>query len=261
MRVRPDSQTIEPEDLGARVMEATGLLVGRHPELLDYVEAGVMVPIIEISQRVGREMGFGIPLGTLKDKGLPTMICRAATDDYKELAKHMAWVSVLSKRLAQSMGMTPDEIEIIIQGALIHDIGKIDPEIRRYVDIPERITQDQKDVVGWHPELGARIAEILGLDPDIIAIIRDHHKRFDGSGYAAQNGGRIEIPPAIVGLADALDVMVRGRPGKPKLTFEGIIANVKKSNESHFHPDVANAFLRDPEAILRSTPVLGMMPS
>ena len=100
MQVRPDSQTIEPEDLGTRVMEATGLLVGRHPELLDSVEAGIIVPIIEISQRVGLEMGFGVPLGNFRNQGLATMVYRAATDDYKELAKHMAWVSVLSKRLA-----------------------------------------------------------------------------------------------------------------------------------------------------------------
>lgn len=261
MRVSPDSQTIEPEDLGTRVLEAAGTLVGRHPELAEFVEGGVSAIVFDTSRRVHIIDDYGALLNGLKTKGSPTMLARAATDNYKELAKYMSWVSVLSKRLAQVMGLSPDEIETIIQGALIHDIGKIDPEIRRCVDIPDRITQDQKDVVAWHPELGARIAEIFGLHPEIVAIIRDHHKRFDGSGYALQNGDRIKIPPSIVGLADSLDVMVRGRPGKPPLTFKGILADVEKNNGSHFHPDAANAFLRNPEAILRSTPVLGMMPS
>lgn len=251
MRVRPDSQTVEPEDFGARVMEATGRLVGRHPELLDSVEAGVFVPIMEISRRVQMEVGFGVPLGKHKDKGLPTMIYRAATDDYRSLARHMAWASVFAKRLAQIMGMNADEIETIIQGALLHDLGKVDPIIREYVETNGKISQDEKDVVGWHPELGARIAENFGIVPAIVAIIRDHHKRFDGNGYVAQNGDMVTIPPSIVQLADALDVMVRGRVGKEPLAFNEILIEVDKSNGNHFHPDVVNAFLKDPKAVLR----------
>lgn len=261
MKVTKESQSTEPADFGARVLDATGFLVGRHPELEEVVDSKVRDDVMIIAERVRQKFGVNSSLARLRDKGIPAMLAKAVSGDYPKLVQHMGGTAMISRRLAQGMGMSGKEVEDIEKGALIHDLGKIDPEIRTRVDFEGKLNQNEKDIVGWHPEMGARIAEILSLDAQTVEMIRGHHKRFDRGGYVAQSDEEVGIQPSIVAVADALDAMVKKRPGREPKTIEYIVDTVRESAGSHFHPDVAKAFLKNPEAILRSTTVLGRMPT
>lgn len=261
MRVSKESQSVEPEDFGARVLDATGLLVGRHPELEELLDGKVRDDVLKIAEGFRKKFGVNVSLDAQKHRGLPAMLAKAVSGDYPGLVKHMGGTSMIAKRLATGMGMSEKTVDEIEKGALIHDLGKIDPKIRALVDFEGKLDQSGKDIVGWHPEMGARIAQLLSLDVSTVEMIRGHHKRFDGGGYVAQNDGEIGIQPSIVAVADALDAMVKKRPGREPKTIEYIVNTIRESAGSHFHPEVAEAFLKDPEAILRSTPVLGRMPT
>lgn len=261
MKVSRDSQLNEPVDFGPRVLGATGMLVGRHPELEEFVDAKVRDEVMRIAERVRQEFGLNASLAGLKDRGLPAMLAKAVSGDYPGLVKHMGGTSMIAKRLATGMGMSGKAVDEIEKGALIHDLGKIDRKIRDRVDFEGKLDQDGKDIVGWHPEMGARIGENLSLDASTVEMMRGHHKRFDRGGYVAQSDEEVGIQPSIVAVADALDAMVKKRPGREPRSIDGIVQAIRESAGSHFHPDVAEAFLKDPEAILRSTPVLGRMPT
>ncbi|MBI5754506.1 HD domain-containing protein [Candidatus Peregrinibacteria bacterium] len=250
MRVTRDSQANPPADFEDRVLNVTGTLVGRHPDLEEFLDAGVREAVMVVAEQVRRDIGSNGSLTHLRGKGLPTMLAGAIAGDYSALTAHMVGASKFAERLARSMKLTDSEVEKIRKGALIHDIGKVDPSIRKLVDFPGRLVQGGKDIVAWHPEMGARIAQCLSADPETVAMVRGHHKRFDGDGYVAQRAPGIEIPAAVVQLADALDAMVKGRPGKESMSAREIVTSVFKSNGTHFHPDVVKAFMSDPGKIL-----------
>lgn len=261
MKVSRDSQLTEPVDFGPRVLGATGMLVGRHPELEEFVDKKSRDAVMQVAEKVRQEFGTNASLAGVKNRGLPAMLAKAISGDYPGLVKHMGGTSMISKRLATEMGMSGKAVDEIEKGALIHDLGKIDPRIRQLVDFEGKLDQDGKDIVGWHPEMGARIGEILGLEASTVEMIRGHHKRFDRGGYVAQSDEEVGIQPSIVAVADALDAMVKKRPGREPRSVDEVVRAIRESAGTHFHPEVAEAFLKDPEAILRSTPVLGRMPT
>ena len=253
MKVTKESQSTEPADFGARVLGATGFLVGRHPELEEVVDSKVRDDVMKIAERVRQEFGLNISLDPQRHRGLPTMLAKAISGDYPSLVQHMGGTSMLAKKIAITMGMSEKGVDDIAQGGLIHDLGKIDPKIRNLVDAPRRLEQDEKDDVSWHPEMGARIAEYLSLDPHIVEMIRGHHKRYDRGGYVAQGNEEVGIQPSIVMVADAIDAMVKKRPGRDSKPIEYIVNAVRDSAGTHFHPEVAEAFLKNPEAVLRKS--------
>lgn len=167
-----------------------------------------------------------------------------------DVVGNLAGTCIRARLLAREIGIDEGTKRVIWHGAMLHDIGKLDPRIKELVEVEGKLTQDEKDIVSWHPELGARIAESFGLDERVVAIIRDHHKRPDGTGYAEQTSSTVHIQSSIVELADTLDAMQNGRPGKRPLLPDEIIDEVRRSKGTHFHPEVADAFLRCPEKIL-----------
>ena len=81
----------------------------------------------------------------------------------------------------------------------------------------EPLTDDEWQPLRRHPEIGANICGPLHVARDIAPIIRHHHERWDGSGYPDGLAGEaIPLGARIVALADAYDVIVRGRavPGR-----------------------------------------------
>lgn len=240
----------EPVDFQSRVVEVAGNLTGKYPEFEEFLNSSVRDDVLRVANQVRARIATNGSLRSLLHKGLPAMLLGAVAMDYPALCQHMAGTCILAKKLAGEIGMAEDVKRVIGDGAMLHDIGKMDPAIRTLVDFPGQLNQAEKDIVAWHPELGARIAECFDLDGQVVAIIRDHHKRPDGNGYVAQNSSDLEIQAAIVELADTLDAMSKGRPGKMRLSYDEIIGGVRKSRGTHFHTEVADAFLRDPGKIL-----------
>src|SRR5262249_36052587 len=77
-----------------------------------------------------------------------------ARDPYT--AGHSERVSVLSVAIGRTLKLSPDELEVLRLGALLHDIGKIgvpDDVLRK----PGALTPSEYDTIKQHTVLGARI--------------------------------------------------------------------------------------------------------
>jgi HD-GYP domain-containing protein (c-di-GMP phosphodiesterase class II) len=119
---------------------------------------------------------------------------------------------------------------------------------------PGRLTPQEFAIMQTHTTLGAEcLTSIPELHP-IIPIVRNHHERWDGTGYPDRLGGE-DIPPLarIVAVCDAFDAMTSDRPyhlnrkGKP---VEVAFAEVAKQSGRQFDPAAAAAFLEIREQIL-----------
>jgi putative nucleotidyltransferase with HDIG domain len=87
----------------------------------------------------------------------------------EEAYHHCLNVSVLCLMLAKALKLSHEQARTLGSGALLHDIGA---NMKTAGDVPAR-----------HIEHGAKTAELLGLDPEIMSIIMQHHEFADGSGF------------------------------------------------------------------------------
>jgi putative two-component system response regulator len=94
-----------------------------------------------------------------------------------------------------------------------------------------------------HPEIGERICEPLAAAAEFTPIIRSHHERWDGQGYPDRlRGEEIPLGARIVGLVDAYDAMIHGRPYRSARPIEEALDEIMALAGSQFDPELARMF-------------------
>jgi HD-GYP domain-containing protein (c-di-GMP phosphodiesterase class II) len=131
-------------------------------------------------------------------------------------AQHAAEVARLSLMVGLDLGFNEEELEWLVHGALLHDLGKLGVA-NEILEKPGPLTEEEWKVVKRHPEVGARMIEPIEPLFGAVPVLKHHHERPDGTGYPdGLEGDEIPLAARIVAAADAYDVMVRGRPYRPK---------------------------------------------
>jgi putative nucleotidyltransferase with HDIG domain len=182
----------------------------------------------------------------LRERSRAAMEGLAATVDARDAytAGHSRRVRNISLAVGRELGLAPEELEVLAQAALLHDIGKIaipDAILLK----PDRLTAEEWKVMQTHAEEGARIIERLGFVDSVVPVIRHHHERLDGSGYPdGLRGDAIPLLARIVHLADAFDSMVTTRVYRPRTDPAAALAEIRRATGSQFCPDVATALER-----------------
>jgi HD-GYP domain-containing protein (c-di-GMP phosphodiesterase class II) len=75
-------------------------------------------------------------------------------------------------------------------------------------------------------------------------IIRDHHEKYDGSGYPAhKNGPDISLLARIIAVADAYDAMTADRPYRKGLSQKQAEAELLANSGKQFDPQVVDFFV------------------
>ncbi len=157
--------------------------------------------------------------------------------------QHSLRVTDLGLNIADMLGCSQEEMEILSFGGILHDIGKIG--IRDSVLLkPSRLTPDEYNLVKLHPVIGMRIVEPLGLIEEERDIIHHHHERLDGLGYPdALKGNQISLLARVMGVADAFDAMTSDRPYRVARSVEQSLQELMRGRGRQFDPDVVAAFL------------------
>ncbi len=173
-----------------------------------------------------------------------------AKDQYTQ--EHIQRVKQVSIALAEKMGLSPTEVRAIETGAALHDIGKIAiPE--HVLNKPGRLTAEEFALIQRHPELGARILEPVQFPEAVIGAVRNHHEKWDGSGYPDRLAGE-EIPLSgrILAVADVYDALTSDRPYRPGWTHERAVGLIQDEAGKHFDPRIVADFLQ----VMESQPEL-----
>jgi len=165
---------------------------------------------------------------------------------------HSNRVATISKRLAESMGLSAQRSQQIYLAGLLHDIGKIGvPE--SVLCKPGRLTVEEYEVVKKHPGLGAKILGGIRQLDDVIAGILCHHERLDGRGYPqGLSGDEVPLDARIIGLADCFDAMSSDRTYRKALPLDAVVEEVRKCTGTQFDQDVVEHLLSwDLDALLK----------
>jgi len=149
----------------------------------------------------------------------------------------------LSGKLAEAMGLTKNEIEDMRLFAQFHDIGKLGiPD--RILFKPGRLTEEEKNEMKRHTEIGYRIAE---SSPDLAHIsdwILKHHEWWDGNGYPFKlKGAEIPLQSRILSIVDAFDAMTNNRPYRKALSIDVALAEIVRFTGTQFDPQLVDKFV------------------
>jgi putative nucleotidyltransferase with HDIG domain len=155
---------------------------------------------------------------------------------------HCGRVAAYSLVLAKEAGYPADGLETLEFGAFLHDIGKIG--VRDAVLLKPGPLDEQEWVhMREHPVKGYEIASKIEMLKPIMSAVRNHHERWDGSGYPDKMTAE-EIPLAarIVAIADAFDAMATDRPYKKALPLEECEAVLRKTAGKMYDPELIEVF-------------------
>ena len=123
----------------------------------------------------------------------------------EELYFHSLNVTTLSMMIARDIKLPQEVIGTLGMGALFHDIGR--KEIpNRILMKAEPLTQAEHHLYEMHCQYGVEIGQKLQFTAAVLAIIREHHELFDGTGYPNKlKGEAIGLLSRIVALANHYD--------------------------------------------------------
>jgi len=152
--------------------------------------------------------------------------------------QHSCNVSIYSATLAQQIGMSESDIELLTTGGLLHDIGK--RQIPGYIlRKPGRLDNRERELIRQHPSTGFReLAALNKLNWGQLMMTYQHHEWFNGSGYPVGIGGdRIHLWSRICAIADVFDALTANRPYRETDQVDIAMAMMSKKT-GHFDPEL-----------------------
>jgi HD-GYP domain-containing protein (c-di-GMP phosphodiesterase class II) len=128
-------------------------------------------------------------------------------------------------------------------GLILHDIGKLAVPIE-ILNKRGALTTHEMAQVKLHPTAGADLLRAADPSPRVLATVRDHHERLDGSGYpAGRDAEAIHEFARICAIADVFDAVSSERPYKNAAPAHVAVNVIGDSvNRGRLDPRVAAAF-------------------
>jgi putative nucleotidyltransferase with HDIG domain len=161
-------------------------------------------------------------------------------------AGHSAAVAVYCRDIAERMGLSEDDQQLVHLCGLVHDIGKVglSPGL---LEKAGALTLEERRQMEQHPAIGERILSKVEDYSTIARIVRHHHERVDGLGYPDNlQGDEIPLLSRIIAVADAYNAMTSDRPYRDAMPSRVARLRIAQAVESQFDTSVVAAF----EAVL-----------
>lgn len=163
----------------------------------------------------------------------------------KETGNHINRVAEYSKLLANKAGFEEKEANLIAQASPMHDIGKVaipDTILLK----PGSLNEDEWKIMQSHCEIGYKV--LSGSQRPLLnaaaIIAKEHHEKYDGSGYPnAKAGEDIHVYARIVAIADVFDALGSSRVYKKAWEDEKILNFFEEEKGRHFDPKLVKLFL------------------
>ena len=172
----------------------------------------------------------------------------------KETGNHCQRLANSSVAMGVALGLGEEDLVALRRGGYLHDIGKI--------AIPDHIlfkkgTLNEEEWIEMrqHAAKGEDICRRMKTLAPVLPIIRNHHERWDGSGYPdGLRGEEIPLLARILQLADIYDALTSVRSYKPALSPSTAIEILQQEVDRGWRdPELVSLFcelIRDPSLLL-----------
>jgi putative nucleotidyltransferase with HDIG domain len=161
----------------------------------------------------------------------------------KETEGHTQRVTILTHRLARSMGVGDAELVHITRGALLHDIGKMaipDGILLK----PSQLTEEERQLIQKHPIYAYEMLSPIDFLVPALDIPYCHHEKWDGTGYPrGLKGDEIPFAARIFPIIDVWDALTSDRPYRKAMPHEEVRQRIQADSGKHFDPHIVEAFM------------------
>jgi putative two-component system response regulator len=164
---------------------------------------------------------------------------------------HCSRLANFSVAIGTALGLPREDLVALHRGGYLHDIGKISiPDSILFKQGP--LTAEEWDVMQSHTIRGEEICRPMRSLAPVLPVIRNHHERWDGTGYPDRLAGEdIPLPARILQLADIYDALVTARPYKRAYTHDEALAVLEEESRLGW---------RDPELVSVFREVVNLQP-
>ncbi|MDP3538150.1 MAG: HD-GYP domain-containing protein [Azonexus sp.] len=197
------------------------------------VDAARLEPIVgRMIESVMRNPDALAPLARLKQ-----------SDAYA--TEHAVATAALIIAFGQHQGMAQPEIEKLALGTMVKDIGQsaIDAKL-----ITKRgmLSQAEYSVVQSHVEEGLAVLEATSrLSETSVAVVLEHHERYNGCGYPYRMAGdEISVAGRMAAIVDSYDAMTSDRPYRPAISPALALRQLYDQGGTQFDQALVAAFVR-----------------
>lgn len=163
----------------------------------------------------------------------------------KETKNHTKRVALYSQLLAQKLGLSEREVDLVTTASPLHDIGKLGvPD--EILFKPGKLNEEERIIMQNHPTIGYAMLQHSKRDILVTAsiIASQHHEKWDGKGYPkGLKGDKIHIFGRIISLADVFDALYSPRVYKEAWSLEKVVELLKEQRGKHFDPQLVDIFL------------------
>ena len=156
--------------------------------------------------------------------------------------EHSQHVGRLVQGLAEALGLSPADVQMVTLAGQLHDIGKI--------ALPDSLLQkcgklndEELVLMRTHPAVGAEVVSHVPVLRPIAPLILAHHEQWSGQGYPHGLAGEaIPLGARIIAVADAFSAMTTNHPYQQARSEAEVLVELQRSAGRQFDPTVVEAF-------------------
>lgn len=151
---------------------------------------------------------------------------------------HVHRVAAYAAHLCDKLGLSADEKETVIKGAMLHDVGMIGVPDHLLSALPR--DDEERGRIADHTRMGASILEPMTTFRQFVPIVRWHHERYDGAGYPDHLAAdQIPLEAQIVGIANRFDEIHHEQALTEADAMQQLI---EEANTGAFDPELVKFF-------------------
>jgi len=183
---------------------------------------------------------------SLEEGYLETILTLANSIDSKDpyTRGHSQRVGDVAVEIGREMGLSGRQLKQLQYGGILHDNGKI--EIAEALLCKQsRLNEQEMVVMREHPTIGDNIVRPVSFLAGVRPAIRNHHERWDGTGYPdALKGEDIPLIARIVNCADTFDACTSTRPYQKAMALDKALDVMESLRGGQIDPKVLDALRR-----------------
>jgi len=157
------------------------------------------------------------------------------------IAGHQERVADLAVAIGTKMNLLPDRIEMINIAAALHDVGKINVPAE-ILSKPTALDEEEMAMIRKHARVGYDIVREIRFHGPVAQCVRQHHERWNGTGYPDRLvGEKILLEARVIAVADVVEAMAHHRPYRPALGVPAALESIASHKLILYAPDVVDA--------------------
>ncbi len=197
------------------------------------VDAACLEPVVsKMLASVTRNPDALVPLARLKRE-----------DAYA--SEHAVATAALIIAFGRQQGLPEPEIEKLALGTMVKDIGQSAIDAR-LIAKPGMLSRAEYSIVQSHVEEGLAVLDARSrLSDTSVAVVLEHHERYNGCGYPYRMAGDdISTAGRMAAIVDTYDAMTSARPYRAALSPSHALRQLYDEGGAQYDPALVAAFVK-----------------